>query len=122
MPLYPPLTRPLVDAWAMTSLEDHAGRPEIFPWLRGWVEDDEPQTGVVWRHYLPLRFRANSGDPETAPDRDVRAFFAAAPPQTSEILETDTSRVVEWLRKRARKYLTNFGENDPPADHLGRDP
>ncbi len=109
MPLYPPLTRPLVDAWAMTSLEDRAGRPEISPWLRGWIEDDEPQTAVVWRRFLPLRFRAN-GDPEVAPARDVRAFFAAAPPQTAELLETETSRVVEWLRKRARQHLTNFGK------------
>ena len=56
MPLYPALTRPLVDAWAMTSLEEHAGRPEVAPWLRGWVEDEEPQTTVVWRQHLPLRF------------------------------------------------------------------
>ena len=108
MPLYPPLTRPLVDAWAMTSLEDHADRPEVIPWLFGWAEDGEPQTAVVWRRYLPLRFRTNCGDPEMAPARDVRAFFAAAPPQTSEILETETSRVVEWLRNRARRHLTNI--------------
>ena len=119
MPLYPPLTRPLVDAWAMTSLEDCAGRPEVAPWLRGWEEDDESQTGVVWRRYLPLRFRANDGDPETAPARDVREFFAVAPPQTSEILETETSRVVEWLRKRARKHLTNFGRMAVPPTMSG---
>lgn len=119
MPLYPPLTRPLVDAWAMTSLEDHAGRPEVAPWLRGWVEDDEPQTGVLWRRYLPLRFQANSGDPEISPVRDVRAFFAAAPPQTSEILETETSRVVEWVRKRARKHLTSIGKTNLPPTISG---
>jgi CRISPR-associated endonuclease/helicase Cas3 len=33
-PLRPALTRPLVDAWSMTSLEKHTGRPEIAPWLR----------------------------------------------------------------------------------------
>ena len=41
-PLYPELTRPLVDAWAMTSLERHEGRPEVAPWLRGWEEDEDP--------------------------------------------------------------------------------
>ncbi len=110
MPLYPPLTRPLVDAWAMTSLEDRASRPEIAPWLRGWMEDDEPQTAVAWRRYLPLYFRANSDDLEAVPARDADVFFAAAPPQTAELLETETSRVVEWLRKRARKHLTNHGK------------
>ncbi len=110
MPLYPPLTRPLVDAWAMTSLEDRASRPKIAPWLRGWMEDDEPQTAVVWRRFLPLRFWANGDDAKAAPARDVDAFFAAAPPQTAELLETETSRVVEWLRKRARKHLTDFGK------------
>ncbi len=108
IPLYPALTRPLVDAWAMTSLDDHAGRPEVAPWLRGWVEDDEPRTGVVWRRYLPLRFRADSDGPEKPPDRDVRAFFAAAPPQATEILETRTSRVADWVRKRAQLKLHNL--------------
>ena len=40
-----------------------AGR-EVGPWLRGWVEDDEPQTIVVWRQYLPLRFPAHGGNVE----------------------------------------------------------
>ena len=105
MPLYPSLTRPLVDAWAMTALDDHAGRPEVGPWLRGWVEEDEPQTAVIWRHYLPLSFGADSGDAKAQPERTVRAFFAAAPPQTAELLEIETSRVVDWLKKRACKQL-----------------
>ena len=106
VPLYPPLTRPLVDAWAMTSLEGRAERPEIGPWLHGWIEDDEPQTTVVWRRYLPLRFQANGDDLDAVSARDPGAFFAAAPPQTPELLETATSRVAEWLRKRARQHFT----------------
>ena len=103
-PLYPALTRPLVDAWAMTSLREHAGRPAVAPWLRGWVEDDKPQTAVVWRRYLPVRFSLPNGDVTSARQSQVRAFFAAAPPHTSELLETETWRVAEWLRKRVRKY------------------
>jgi len=34
-PLRPELTRALVDAWSMTSLKNHTGRPEVAPWLRG---------------------------------------------------------------------------------------
>ncbi len=117
MPLYPALTRPLVDAWAMTSLEDHAGRPEVGPWLRGWVEDEEPQTTVVWRQHLPLRFPAHGGNVEAQAEREVRAFFAAAPPQTVELLETETRRVVEWLKKRARKHLAELKKTAaPPAE------
>ena len=117
MPLYPALTRPLVDAWAMTSLRKHAGRPEVAPWLRGWVEDDEPQTAVVWRQYLPLRFPAQGGEAEAQAEREVRAFFAAAPPQTVELLETETWRVVEWLKKRARKHLAELKKAAaPPAE------
>ena len=124
MPLYPALTRPLVDAWAMTSLEDHAGRPEVGPWLRGWEADDKPQTAVVWRQFLPLRFQAHSRAAEAHSEREVRAFFAAAPPQTVELLETETWRVVEWLRKRARKLLADLkasAPSDEPASFPGID-
>ena len=43
-PLRPALTRPLVDAWSMTALENHTGRPDIAPWLRGWVGEDRQTT------------------------------------------------------------------------------
>ncbi|MDE0389445.1 MAG: type I-U CRISPR-associated helicase/endonuclease Cas3 [Rhodospirillales bacterium] len=115
MPLYPALTRPLVDAWAMTSLENHAGRPEVAPWLRGWVEGDEPQTAVVWRRYLPLRFPAGGGDAKAPAAREIRAFFAAAPPQALELLETETGRVVEWLKRRVRKHLKELKKAPAPA-------
>src|SRR5579885_99126 len=97
-PLRPALTRPLVDAWSMTSLKEHTGRPRIEPWLRGWVED-EPQTSVVWRMYLPLR----SGKPATT--REIEDFFDAAPPDTRERLETETWRVWDWLSKRIKKLV-----------------
>jgi CRISPR-associated endonuclease/helicase Cas3 len=99
-PLRPALTRPLVDAWAMTSLEKHTGRPDdIQPWLRGWIEDDPPQTRVVWRKYLPVR---TEGRPPSR--KEIEAFFEAAPPHLSEILETETYRVVDWITARA-KYV-----------------
>lgn len=93
-PLRPALTRPLVDAWSMTSLLEHTGRPEIAPWLRGWV-DEKPQTAVLWRIYLPMRPQGS------VTDREVEDFFEAAPPHASELLETETFRVAAWLFKRA---------------------
>ena len=95
-PLRPALTRALVDAWSLTSLDKHTGRPDdIHPWLRGWEEDQQPQTAVVWRKYLPVR-----RDGAEATEKDVETFFEAAPPNASEKLETETYRVVDWLVKR----------------------
>ena len=96
-PLRPALTRALVDAWSMTSLKEHTGRPEIGPWLRGWIEDNEPQTSVVWRTHLPVRREG-----EEASSREVEEFFEAAPPHVSEKLETETRRVADWLMARAK--------------------
>ncbi|HZV00333.1 MAG TPA: type I-U CRISPR-associated helicase/endonuclease Cas3 [Planctomycetota bacterium] len=110
-PLRPALTRPLVEAWSMTSLEKHTGRPEIGPWLRGWIKDDPPQTAVVWRTHLPVR----PGGP--APSKEeIEAFFEAAPPHTSELLETEADRVVRWVAARAKSVLQQQGEAHRPTD------
>ena len=97
LPLRPLLTRELVDAWAMTSLEEHPGRPEVEPWLRGWVYE-EPQTVVCWRRFLPIR-----ADGSLMEEKDVRRFFEAAPMHLSERLEAPTNEVVDWLVKRAEE-------------------
>lgn len=105
-PLRPSLTRAVVDAWSMTSLESHPGRPEIEPWLRGWIEDDPPQTEVIWRTYLPVRVRGEAS--VSVGKQGVEAFFEAAPPQTSEVLETETFRVLKWLAARAKALLSGW--------------
>jgi CRISPR-associated endonuclease/helicase Cas3 len=93
----------MVDAWSMTALKEHTGRPDIDPWLRGWVEDDPPHTSVVWRTHLPVR----RGIEATAKkmDKEIEGFFEAAPPHASEVLETEMFRVVEWLEHRAKSLL-----------------
>lgn len=103
-PLRPALSRALVEAWSMTSLEEHTGRPEVGPWLRGWV-DDPPQTAVVWRTLLPVRTR---GAQPTK--KDIETFFEAAPPHASELLETETYRVAAWLIERTTALLQQRGE------------
>ena len=96
-PLYPELTRPLLDAWAMTSLRRHEGRPEVAPWLRGWEDEEEPQTDVVWRRFLPCLH----ADAETSvPPSMVADFFRVAPIHATERLEAPSSRVLDWLLKR----------------------
>ncbi len=102
-PLRPALTRALVDAWSMTSLDEHTGRPDdIQPWLRGWEEDPQPQTTIIWRKHLPVR----TDDGETT-QKEIEAFFEAAPPHVSEKLETETSKVVDWFVKRAKQLFAS---------------
>jgi len=115
-PLHPALDRAVVDAWSLTSLPEHPGRPEPQPWLRGWVDDDEPQVQVVWRRFLPWR----RGERAPVPS-DVEAFFAAARPHLSEVLEAPVDRVVDMLIARAKAVLTSRkaaaedGERGAPA-------
>ena len=92
-PLYPALTRPLLDSWAMTSLAEHPGRPAVGPWLRGWIRRPEWRTTVLWRRYLPAR------------TDEAATLFEAAPPQMAEGLETDAGLAADWIQKRARKLL-----------------
>jgi CRISPR-associated endonuclease/helicase Cas3 len=104
-PLHPALTRSLVDAWSMTSLEHHTGRPDVAPWLRGWVEPDS-QTIVIWRTYLPVRDGSVDWPRTPTEKKEVEAFFEAAPAHESEKLETETYRVADWLQDRAKALLT----------------
>lgn len=110
-PLHPPLTRALVEAWSMTSLEEHTGRPEVAPWIRGWQEDEEPQTTVVWRTFLPVDDSGRLFDP-----RDLETFRDAADPHLAEQLETETRRVLDWLSKR----LKTLEEKKPEDDESDR--
>lgn len=119
-PLRPALDRAVVDAWSMTALREHTGRPEPDPWLRGWTEDEEPQAQVIWRQWLPWRHGSES------PRRDeVEEFFDAARPHASEILETRVSEVADMLIERAvtlraqRRTGADHGAKERPATSDG---
>lgn len=108
-PLRPALTRALVDAWSLTTLEEHTGRPEIGPWLRGWVED-EPQTTLIWRRFLPWR---SGSQPKKA---EVNTFFEHAPPEREEQLDAPVWRALDVLRRRAGSLLKlDPGRTGEPA-------
>jgi CRISPR-associated endonuclease/helicase Cas3 len=127
-PLRPPLTRPTLASWSLTTLEQHTGRPKVQPWLRGWAES-EPQTTVIWRRLFPLRADEEIGQPS----RDLKAFFeTAAPPHISESLSAPSRRVAQILRECAgvfRKASLKTGsatrvdtgpsddDSDRPAKH-----
>lgn len=102
-PLRPALNRPLVDAWSMTTLREHTGRPEVQPWLRGWV-DEEPQTTIVWRAHLPIVAGAGAGLGRRG-EVAVADYFEAAPPHAAEQLQTESYRVAEWLIARTKGWV-----------------
>jgi len=109
VPLYPALTRPHLDAWSMTSLKRHEGRAEVAPWLRGWEEQEEAQTEVVWRKYLPL---CREDGKTTAQKSMVTRFFQCAPIHASEKLEAPCSHVFDtWLLKRAKQIQNRRGDD-----------
>lgn len=115
-PLHPALDRPTLDAWSMTSLQPHPGRPTVGPWLRGWV-DDRPQTSLLWRTHLP------SPEDGTPRNTDLLRFFEAAPPHASEKLDTESYRVADWLDKRAKRLLKQVERSatDETVSGLRRD-
>lgn len=102
--LHPPLSRATIESWSMTSLEEHTGRPEVAPWIRGWMPEEEPQTTVAWRKHLPV---TDGG--RLFGKTDLEAFREAADPHLAERLETETWRVVDWLGRR----LKTLGAPEP---------
>lgn len=108
-PLRPPLTRALVETWSMTSLEEHSGRPEVAPWLRGWV-DDEPQTVLIWRASLPVM---EQGD-QMRKD-EIAEYLECAPPHLLEELEIESSLALKWLERRAQRVLDRKSTDESVA-------
>jgi CRISPR-associated endonuclease/helicase Cas3 len=90
--LHPPLSRPTVEAWSMTSIETHAGRPEAEPWIRGWHEEEAPQTAVAWRKHLPVTDRGRLIDKVA-----LETFREGAPlkPAAARISDTSGCRLLE---------------------------
>lgn len=112
-PLHPPLTRALVDAWAMTSLAQHTGRPEVGPWLRGWPDEPElPQVCIVWRRHLPL-----DAEGRLLAGPQLELFLDAAGPHLSERLETELPQALDWLLKRVK----GLADKQPAPAAVGLD-
>lgn len=90
-PEIPVIEREHVEAWALTSLKDHPGRPKVDPFLRGIV-DDEPQTTVAWRADVACLARL--------PARTIEQALAAARLMPAETLAAPTREVTLFLRNR----------------------
>ncbi len=113
VPLRPALTRPVLEAWSMTSLDAHSGRPDVAPWLRGWEEEDVPRTTLVWRTHLPVD---EDGNPVS--DGEVGQYLEAAPAHLTEQLETRSDRVLKGLTARVETVLNR----KPKASDGGEPP
>lgn len=100
-PYYPAVTPEVVEAWTLTTLRDHPGRPNVAPYLRGWI-DDRRQCSVAWRVHFPLR-KSSAADRDTAL-KELAKFFDAAPPHQTELLEAPADRVADILKKRAEAW------------------
>jgi CRISPR-associated endonuclease/helicase Cas3 len=106
-PEIPAVEREHVEAWALTSLEDHPGRPEVAPFLRGIIEE-EPQTTVAWRADVALLARL----PNTA----IKKAMAAARLKPAEVLEVPTRDIADVLIKRIKSLRKDWGKvEDGPA-------
>ncbi len=111
-PLRPAISRPLIDAWAMTAIKVHTGRPEIAAWLRGWIDEDEPQSTVAWRRFIPQPATEESAH-ERAYRSELERFFEAAATHASESLEIETRTVVECLLERAQEVRAALDGSGP---------
>ncbi|WP_290635586.1 type I-U CRISPR-associated helicase/endonuclease Cas3 [Aquisalimonas sp.] len=109
-PLRPALNRPVVEAWSLTTIAEHPGRPDIAPWIRGWL-DEEPQTTVAWRHHMPWRRGLNRPIRE-----EVESHFSAAPVHMEETLESATSRVLQVFVARAVARARVIRREHPDAN------
>lgn len=114
--LHPPLLRAQVEAWSMTSLPEHTGRPEVAPWVRGWPDEEEaPQTTLLWRKHLPVTV---VGAP--LPRSEVDEYLESARPHLAEKLEIEAFRVAGWLDKRLKalgKSASRTGVEPPAFGH-----
>ncbi len=113
-PLHPALDRATVDAWSMTSLPVHPGRPDVAPWLRGWI-DREPQSTLVWRRLFPLRIKGSRATATDGIRGELKRFFQSAPPHLSETLEAPASLATDMLKRRAAELLKRTAAPDDPA-------
>ncbi len=109
-PLFPLLDRATLESWSMTSLANHTGRPKIAPWLRGWIKDF-PQTSVLWRGHLPL-----VEEDYALNKRARKRFFQAAPPHLSELLDTETKKVMTWIDKQCKALIKEIAKNNTPEE------
>lgn len=110
-PKIPSIEPEHVEAWALTSLKDHPGRPDVAPFIRGIETDDEPQTTVAWRVDVPFLARL--------PGTMIERALDAVPLRPVEALEAPTREVVDVLRKRIAAIRKGWDRAEPDGTAPG---
>ena len=106
-PAVPPLTDILLDAWALTSIDDMPGRPDVAPYLHGQT-NDPPETYIAWRNEVSL-FERHCID-----DSQLHSWFRSCRIRSDERLSDRTDSVKTFLRslhsehKKRRENDGNF--------------
>jgi len=98
-----------IEAWSLTSTDEHPGRPEIAPFVRGIVPD-EVQTEIIWREDISLLTRLDSGKIEQA--------IESIPPNPSEILVEMTRSLTDKFVKRLEKWKEGNSHSAMPFSFL----
>ena len=104
-PAVPPLTDILLDAWALTSIDDMPGRPDVAPYLHGQT-NDPPETHIAWRNEVSW-FSRHSID-----DSQLRSWFRSCRIRSDERLGDRTTRVKTFLRRLHSEHQNRNGHGD----------
>ena len=104
-PAVPPLTDILLDAWALTSIDDMPGRPDVAPYLHGQT-NDPPETYIAWRNEVSL-FERHCID-----DSQLRSWFRSCRIRSDERLGDRTDRVKKFLRSLHGEYMKKRGNGN----------
>ena len=102
-PSTPSATDILFDAWALTSINDMPGRPDVAPYLHGQASDP-PETYIAWRGEVSL-FSKHDVD-----ETSIRHWFASCRIRAEERLPERTDRVKSFLRNLLKELGRNGGQ------------
>ncbi len=104
-PAVPPLTDILLDAWALTSIDDMPGRPDVAPYLHGQT-NDPPETYIAWRNEVSL-FKTHRID-----GSQLRNWFRSCRIRSDERLSDRTDRVRKFLRSLHGEHVKKRKNED----------
>ncbi|MEX0887186.1 MAG: type I-U CRISPR-associated helicase/endonuclease Cas3 [Phycisphaeraceae bacterium] len=113
-----PLTEAGLDALSLTSIagDDWPIVPNVSTLLHGLVEEDLPQTTVLWRREVELLHDAGVLDVAT-----LRQVFRRYAPLSHERLTVPTHRLVEFLKERVKRRAKQGDEKLLHAAIVGQE-
>lgn len=103
LPIIPPASDILFDAWAMTTVREKLpGRPPVADWLHGIADWEPPETHVAWREEVQLLTLDLA---QSYPPEDLLEDYPLKP---HELLRDRAKRVFQHLEKVAARCSDLF--------------